>query len=59
MVADNPASILIALGFVSIFVAIFTPFLIPISFGVQVLLGVLGFFMMLVGILVHILWLQH
>jgi hypothetical protein len=55
VIADNPASILIVLGFISIMLAIF----VPIGTGIQVLLGVFGFFMMIIGILVHVLWLQN
>lgn len=55
VIADNPASILIVLGFISIMLAIF----VPIGASIQVLLGVLGFFMMIIGILVHVLWLQN
>ena len=54
VIADNPASILIVLGFISILIAVF----IPLQIGVQILLGGLGFFMLLVGIIVHAVWLQ-
>lgn len=54
VIADNPASILIVLGFVSILLAIF----IPLQLGFQILLGGLGLFMLIIGIIVHVLWLQ-
>ena len=54
VIADNPASILIVLGFISILIAV----LIPLQVGAQILLGGLGFFMLLVGIIVHAVWLQ-
>ena len=54
VIADNPASILIVLGFISILMAVF----IPLQIGAQILLGGLGFFMLLVGIIVHAVWLQ-
>ena len=53
VVADNPASILIVLGFISILLAVF----IPISVGAQLLLGGSGVLMMIVGIILHLLWL--
>jgi hypothetical protein len=53
VIADNPASILIVLGFISILLAVF----IPIGVGTQFLLGVLGVFMMIVGIILNVLWL--
>jgi hypothetical protein len=55
VIADNPSSILIVLGFISIMLAIF----IPLGAGIQLLLGGLGFFMMIIGIIVHVLWLQN
>jgi uncharacterized membrane protein YphA (DoxX/SURF4 family) len=55
VIADNPASILIVLGFISIMLAIF----LPLGASTQVLLGGLGFFMMVIGIIVHVLWLQN
>ena len=54
VIADNPASILIVLGFISILLVVF----IPLPIGAQILLGGLGFFMIAVGILVHAVWLQ-
>jgi hypothetical protein len=53
VIADNPASILIVLGFISILLAIF----IPIGASAQVLLGGLGVFMMIAGIILNVLWL--
>ena len=52
-IADNPASVLIVLGFISILLAIF----IPIGVGAQLLLGGLGVFMMIGGIILNVLWL--
>lgn len=54
VIADNPASILIVLGFVAIMVDA----LIPLQVGTQILLGGLGLFMIIIGIVVHALWLQ-
>jgi len=53
VIADNPASILIVLGFISIMIAV----LIPIGIGAQLLLGGLGGFMMAGGVILNILWL--
>ena len=55
VIADNPASILIVLGFISVLLAVF----IPLQIGAQVLLGGLDFFMLIVGIVVHAVWLQR
>ena len=55
VIADNPASILIVLGFVAILIGIF----VPIGFGAQILAGGLGFFMLIAGIVVHVIWLQN
>jgi hypothetical protein len=55
VIADNPASILIVLGFLSILIAT----LIPLQIVAQIVLGGLGFFMVIVGIVVHVLWLQR
>jgi hypothetical protein len=55
VIADNPASILIVLGFISTLLAVF----VPLQIGAQILLGVLGFFMIAIGILVHVIWLQR
>ena len=52
--AENPASILIVLGFFGILIGVF----LPLGIGAQMLLGGLGFFMLIVGILVHVLWLR-
>jgi hypothetical protein len=54
IVADNPASILIVLGFFAVLIGV----LLPLGIGVQLLLGGLGFFMLLIGVLAHVLWLQ-
>jgi len=54
VIADDPASILIVLGFISILIAVF----IPLQIGVQILFGGLGFFMLIAGIIVHAVWLQ-
>lgn len=54
IVADNPASILIVLGFISILIAAF----IPLSIGFQLLFGGVGALMLIVGIIAHFLWLQ-
>lgn len=55
VIADNPASILIVLGFISILLAA----LIPLTVGLQVLFGGLGFIMLIAGIVVHIIWLRR
>lgn len=55
VIADNPASILIVLGFISILLAAF----VPLGIGIQILFGVLGFFMLIAGIVVHAIWLQN
>ncbi len=54
VIADNPASILIVLGFTSILIAIF----VPMSVGAQLLMGGLGGLMMVGGIILNILWLE-
>jgi len=54
IIADNPASILIVLGFISLLIAVF----IPLSIGFQLLLGGTGALMLIAGIIVHIIWLQ-
>jgi len=54
IVADNPASILIVLGFISLLIAAF----IPLSIGLQLLFGGVGALMLIVGIIAHFLWLQ-
>ena len=55
IVADNPASILIVLGFCSLLIAAF----IPLSIGFQLLFGGAGALMLIVGIIAHLLWLQN
>lgn len=55
VIADNPASILIALGFIALLIGI----LLPLGMGTQVLLGGLGFFMMIAGIALNVLWVQN
>jgi hypothetical protein len=54
VIADNPASILIVLGFISILLAVF----IPIGFGAQLLLGGGGVAMIIVGVILNLLWLE-
>jgi hypothetical protein len=54
IVADNPASILIVFGFISLLIAAF----IPLSIGFQLLFGGVGVLMLVVGIIAHFLWLQ-
>jgi hypothetical protein len=54
VIADNPASILIVFGFISILLAAF----VPLQLGLQILFGGLGFFMLIIGMLVHVIWLQ-
>jgi membrane-bound ClpP family serine protease len=50
IIADNPASILIVLGFLAI--------LIGWAFGVTLFI-VLGIFMLIIGIVVHVMWLER
>jgi hypothetical protein len=54
IVADNPASILIVLGFFSLLIAVF----IPLSVGFQLLFGGVGALMLVAGTIAHFLWLQ-
>jgi hypothetical protein len=54
VIADNPASILIVLGFIAVLIAV----LLPIGVSAQVVLGILGGLMLIGGIAVHVLWLQ-
>jgi hypothetical protein len=54
VVADNPASILIVLGFMGILMAVF----LPMGIGAQLLIGGTGFIMLIAGIYVHVVWLQ-
>jgi hypothetical protein len=53
VVADNPSSILIVLGFVAIVAAL----LVPIGAGLQLILGGLGALMIVGGIALNVLWL--
>jgi hypothetical protein len=55
VIADNPASILIVLGFISTVSGV----LLPLETGAQTLLVALGFFMLAVGIILHIIWLRR
>jgi hypothetical protein len=55
VVADNPASILIVLGFLGILIAV----LFPMGIGAQLLIGGTGFLMLIIGIIVHVAWLQR
>lgn len=55
VIADNPSSILIVLGFISIMLGIF----IPLGAGLQLFLGALGLGMMIIGIIANILWLER
>lgn len=55
IVADNPSSILIALGFVAVLLAVFA----PIETGLRILLGVLGLIMMAIGVYAHFKWLER
>jgi hypothetical protein len=54
VVADNPASILIILGFLGILIAIFF----PMGLGAQLMIGCTGFLMLVAGIFVHVMWLN-
>jgi hypothetical protein len=53
VIADNPASILIVLGFVAMLMAV----LLPLGVGVQIFIGALGFLMLVCGIILHAVWL--
>lgn len=55
IIADNPASILIVLGFISLLIVAF----IPVSIGLQVLFGGVGVLMLIAGVIAHIVWLQR
>jgi hypothetical protein len=55
VIADNPASILIVLGFMSTLLAVF----IPMGAGAQIFLGFLGSIMLITGIIAHFLWLKN
>jgi hypothetical protein len=54
VIADNPASILIVLGFIAILLAVF----IPIGIGAQLFLGGIGVLMMIGGIVLNLQWLE-
>lgn len=54
IIADNPASILIVLGFISVLIAIF----VQIETDLRLLLGALGLFMIVLGIYAHFKWLE-
>lgn len=54
VVADNPASILIVLGFFSILIAIF----VPLS-SIQIPCGLFGGLLMVAGIVLHVMWLER
>lgn len=55
VVADNPASILIVLGFFAILIGVF----LPVGIGIQLFIGGLGFFMLIIGIIVHVAWIER
>ena len=55
IIADNPASILIVLGFIAVLLAIF----VPIETSLQVFLGILGLLMIGIGIYAHFKWLER
>lgn len=55
IVADNPSSILIVLGFAAVLLAVFA----PIETGLCILLGVLGLIMMAIGVYAHFKWLER
>lgn len=55
IVADNPSSILIVLGFVAVLLSIF----VPIGIILQFLLGILGLVMMGIGVYAHFKWLER
>jgi hypothetical protein len=54
IIADNPASILIVLGFLAVLIAVF----VPLEVGMSILLGALGLSMIGIGIFVHAMWLE-
>jgi hypothetical protein len=54
VIADNPSSILIALGFIAIIAALF----VPLGAGLQLILGGLGALMIIGGIGLNLLWLD-
>jgi hypothetical protein len=53
VIADNPASILIVLGFVAVVMAV----LLPLGLGAQILFAALGVIMLFGGIILHAVWL--
>jgi hypothetical protein len=55
VVADNPSSILIVLGFLSIMIAVF----IPIGASLQFLVGGMGVLMLIGGVALNVLWLGN
>jgi hypothetical protein len=55
VIADNPASILIVLGFMGVLIAV----LFPIGIGAQLLIGGTGSLMLVIGIIVHVAWLER
>ena len=55
IVADNPSSILIVLGFLAVLLAVF----VPIGTSFRILLGVLGLIMMAIGVYAHFKWLER
>ncbi len=54
MLTENPATVVILLGLIIVLAA----FLLPTSIGIQILVGGLGVFMLIIGIIVHAVWLQ-
>lgn len=55
IVADNPTSILIVLGFITVLLAIF----VPIETSLRIFLGILGIILMAIGIYAHFKWLER
>jgi len=55
IVADNPSSILIVLGFVAFLLAIF----VPTETSLRILLGILGLTMIATGVYAHFKWLER
>jgi hypothetical protein len=55
VIADNPASILIVLGFISTVSGV----IIPLEIGQQTILVGLGLLMLIAGIILHIIWLRR
>jgi hypothetical protein len=52
VIADNPSSILIVFGFLSVILAVF----IPLGIGLQSLFGGLGVLMIIGGVILNVLW---